>query len=689
MSNWASNPPPFYGIRTTRGDTVTIPFIVPSDLFANVADISEARLYARHKVDGDVYVSVRKSEDADAFTLNVGASSVDIEATATATIPMTQSELHLTYDIELTHTNGEVHTVQFGTWALVADMASDLAGGSVLAQTEYDKLLAQLRQATRPHGKTTEIALAGDDSVDTDTNFNGQYIVIGAYTNSAELHKVESIDEGTINLAGSLANGHATDTNVIMLDSATLHGSWFGAAGDGTTDDAPAIQAAHDALAAHGRGTLILDGDTHMVKSRILWTADFCNLIGAYRRVQITTDQPLASLIKVGDLSNGNDNAFGCIISNLTINGGNVATDGMHVERTVQSLVQNCTFQRCVHAGMVLDGTQNSKFVNNQHRFCGVGLYMINGSNNLHVDRCSFSTNEQHNIQLAEDDTYDAHGSAASNTPKQSKFSVCLLENEVDNVTNSIRLDRANAITFDNCGISRGEPVIYIDSLAQECTFVRCKINLDAAAPSVINHGDDNRFLFCNFTGWEDERVDIIHSYGFTYISRCRFADEFRIIDQSGGSNPLLSIVFEPEFPAVRSSDFWDDMGDVIFSFIDVVDRREKTYRAGQILEVAQGRLSLGDGASADIASGSITYSRAYTVVDTEGAVASDDLDTINGGAIGDVVYLVAQNDARTINVNHNGNGGNIRTKSGASIVLDDTDKLAGLVFNGTNWLEM
>lgn len=54
------------------------------------------------------------------------------------------------------------------------------------------------------------------------------------------------------------------------------------------------------------------------------------------------------------------------------------------------------------------------------------------------------------------------------------------------------------------------------------------------------------------------------------------------------------------------------------------------------------------------ISSGAITISRRMHTVDTEGEIASDDLDTINGGNEGQTVILRAANDARTVVIKHN-----------------------------------
>jgi hypothetical protein len=68
------------------------------------------------------------------------------------------------------------------------------------------------------------------------------------------------------------------------------------------------------------------------------------------------------------------------------------------------------------------------------------------------------------------------------------------------------------------------------------------------------------------------------------------------------------------------------------------------------------------------IASGAISVTRSSHFIDTEGAAATDDLDTINGGTDGDVLELYIVSSARTVNLRHN--IGNIRTVTGGNIEM-------------------
>ena len=85
------------------------------------------------------------------------------------------------------------------------------------------------------------------------------------------------------------------------------------------------------------------------------------------------------------------------------------------------------------------------------------------------------------------------------------------------------------------------------------------------------------------------------------------------------------------------------------------------------------------------ISGGVVTVVRANTIVDTEGAAASDDLDTINGGTTGALLVLSAENVARTV-VCKDGTG-NLQLAGDFS--LDHTNDRLLLVSDGTNWTEL
>lgn len=84
------------------------------------------------------------------------------------------------------------------------------------------------------------------------------------------------------------------------------------------------------------------------------------------------------------------------------------------------------------------------------------------------------------------------------------------------------------------------------------------------------------------------------------------------------------------------------------------------------------------------IASGVVTKSCAHHKIDTQGDAASDDLDTINGGAEGEVILIRPVSGDRTVTIKHG--TGNIWNMAQTDVVLDDADDYALLVYSGSKW---
>lgn len=103
----------------------------------------------------------------------------------------------------------------------------------------------------------------------------------------------------------------------------------------------------------------------------------------------------------------------------------------------------------------------------------------------------------------------------------------------------------------------------------------------------------------------------------------------------------------------------------------------------GNCYESFAGKQLIGDNSDGRIYELSpTTYTEAGGV--TESAAASDNLDTISGGNEGDLIFIRAAHDARTVVIRDA--QGNILTDGSADLSLDDTDDVAILHNDGTNW---
>lgn len=118
------------------------------------------------------------------------------------------------------------------------------------------------------------------------------------------------------------------------------------------------------------------------------------------------------------------------------------------------------------------------------------------------------------------------------------------------------------------------------------------------------------------------------------------------------------------------------------------------TERIFSALRVAQAIAALGNGGglikgagpTLVIASGSITPTHSFHLVDTEGAGAADDLDTIVGtnALPGNPLVLMQVDDARDVTAK-NGTG-NLTNESSGDLGLVNTTRMLVCHWNGTKW---
>lgn len=104
------------------------------------------------------------------------------------------------------------------------------------------------------------------------------------------------------------------------------------------------------------------------------------------------------------------------------------------------------------------------------------------------------------------------------------------------------------------------------------------------------------------------------------------------------------------------------------------------SVRAGNFLHLGTGNLT-----EVTIASGVITVTESVHIVDTEADAASDDLVTINGGAVGTILVLRSANAARDVTVKDG--TGNIQCAG--DFVMNETHDIIVLIKLGASWFEV
>jgi hypothetical protein len=95
--------------------------------------------------------------------------------------------------------------------------------------------------------------------------------------------------------------------------------------------------------------------------------------------------------------------------------------------------------------------------------------------------------------------------------------------------------------------------------------------------------------------------------------------------------------------------------------------------------------IAIGVPVSLTIASGIVTKTDVYHLIDTEGGAASDDLDTINNGVVGDILIISAKDDTHTVVVKDG--TGNLDLMGDFS--LDNAKDTITLIYTGSVWLEL
>jgi len=121
-------------------------------------------------------------------------------------------------------------------------------------------------------------------------------------------------------------------------------------------------------------------------------------------------------------------------------------------------------------------------------------------------------------------------------------------------------------------------------------------------------------------------------------------SDTFTIVREQESSDPRTIVAGDEVFLAITKK-ILDDQ-DAIFETEHDDD--------GTHSDITVAKLNFGEGAELTIdTDGEITVTHSYHQVDTFEDAGTDDLDTINGGAIGDILILQTVTSARVVTVKH------------------------------------
>jgi hypothetical protein len=130
----------------------------------------------------------------------------------------------------------------------------------------------------------------------------------------------------------------------------------------------------------------------------------------------------------------------------------------------------------------------------------------------------------------------------------------------------------------------------------------------------------------------------------------------------------------------VRCSYYPDETGDInggtSWSYFEGA-----LIKSSQVVTTDVQKLNLKDPTELTLSSGAVTVTQSFHNIDTEGDAGVDDLDTINGGTLGDKIILIPADPSRVVWVT---NDGNISTRNSRHYPIPPQG--AELIFDGTYW---
>jgi len=105
---------------------------------------------------------------------------------------------------------------------------------------------------------------------------------------------------------------------------------------------------------------------------------------------------------------------------------------------------------------------------------------------------------------------------------------------------------------------------------------------------------------------------------------------------------------------------------------------------SGSTLAIQLATLLLSAPTTLTISGGVVTAAQTQHLIDTEGSAASDDLDTVTGGATIPILILRPASGARTVVLKHG--TGNLTCELAQNVSLADATDVAVLIWNGTGY---
>lgn len=264
----------------------------------------------------------------------------------------------------------------------------------------------------------------------------------------------------------------------------------------------------------------------------------------------------------------------------------------------------------------------------------------------------------------------------------QIKNAILALEGAAEQVED---LPRFGRVYFDRLGMhiragtsdTRRPEIQFIaggKDAGQTARFAGYSITNNQAGPYMISNG------FFDGTNWniDDTALD-----GAIYSQSDPIAHQWRYLPN--GSNPRTPVILL-ELYNDGTGFIWNDAGnDHDFRFEGANNANLLKGDGGTDTVSVDGFFQLDGRSELTIAAGVVTATRSWHTIDTEADAGTDDLDTINGGVIGNLLVIQSADDARDTTAKDA--TGNLAL-AGDFTFTGVSDRLM-LQFDGVNWIEL
>lgn len=443
----------------------------------------------------------------------------------------------------------------------------------------------------------------------------------------------------------SINTGDAFDTHASSSDVMFVNCVSYGSSSNGFNIECASAQVI--GCASYGHASAGIAFTTHTTVNTTKFLADGFRSIGGDRGISVGLGSPKANSLTTNAIRISN-----CMMTNLASGGTgqaiNVSATG--TQKTVSSVDTGTeTITSTAH------GYANGDAIRFQSTggavpgglVAGTTYYVINAATN----------------------TYQVSATSGGSAENLTSIGSGTIETCIATTTNNVTIDGCYGDGFNTSG------VVYVQDFVQNYTITGNIIATRTAGGSVLQARGQYGTIVGNQL-----------SYTVTGASGASSSACIRITDAADitvGSNV-------GRVPS--SSGGWGIRVTASGNAVNTLNNERIAVAPNNLFQEATNPgvayMQVGQYSSLRIASGVVTLphiGNGVYVLDTEGSAAADDLDTINGGAIGQQITLGTTASGRDIVVKDN--TGNLQLNGDCTLgVIRDT---ITLYYNGANWLEM